>query len=490
MADKPASLDTLPEILTAVSETRPPNSLSPMWFWTWGILLLLPVWLPRYWPTEDGLAHLYWIEVFRSLGSADSPFAPFFVRNLTWDRPYQMLQLCLQYGLGSFLEPHLAQKIVVSLAILSWIGAIHFVSRTMCRHITLGAFAALLLIHSSWLYNGFFAFMGAMPLVLVTLGLLARLNTPSSQNKFRLYCIIGIEVLIAYYAHFFVGALILMLGAAWLLFPWHPRYFRRAYLAVALLPTALLAVWYLTRGTLGGGGMIWESPVRVIARFVGLAFFRGFASPTPSFWLALVPFAGLLAFLTVSAIRTESFSQMPQTRRFVFILSGFLLATYFIAPAAVGEASPFHARLHYGALALLLPILPARLSGRVARLVTAVISALLTWQVVTFSARGLRLSQNYATLLEQADVLPSGALITSSLLYGNARYEGSFIHVLATVPEDIAFRRQAVLLNSFFTDRPYYWVRPRPGPVPHPAFRIDLERDRQRALVLLIEKAP
>jgi hypothetical protein len=60
--------------------------------------------------------------------------------------------------------------------------------------------------------------------------------------------------------------------------------------------------------------------------------------------------------------------------------------------------------------------------------------------------------------------------------------------VLATVPEDIAFRRRAILLNSFFTDRPYYWVRPRPGPPPRPEFRIDLERDRQRQLVLLIEK--
>jgi hypothetical protein len=332
--------------------------------------------------------------------------------------------------------------------------------------------------------------MGAMPLLLVILGLLARLNTPSSHNKLSLYLIIGIVALIAHYAHFFVGALILVLGAAWLLFPWRPRYFRRTYLTAALLPTAVLAIWYFTRGTLGGGGMTWESPVRVVARFVGLAFFRGFASPTPSFWIALAAFAALLAFLTISAFRGESFPQMPQARRFVFIFSGFLLVTYFIAPAAVGEASPFHARLHFSALALLLPSLPARLSVRATRWVTAVVCALLTWQIVTFSARGLRLSQDYATLLPQADVLPPGGLVTSSLLYGNARYEGSFIHVLATVPEDIAFRRQAILLNSFFTDRPYYWVRPRPGPPPHPEFRIDLERSRQRPLVLLIERTP
>jgi hypothetical protein len=113
---------------------------------------------------------------------------------------------------------------------------------------------------------------------------------------------------------------------------------------------------------------------------------------------------------------------------------------------------------------------------------------LLTWQVVSFSARGVRLSESYATLIQQADALPRGALVASSLLYGNARYEGSFIRVLASVPEDISLRRGAILLNSSFPDL-LYWVRPRTGVVTEPEFRIDLQRDQQRRLMLLIEKA-
>ena len=202
--------------------TDVPGTVAPSWYWAWGIVLLLPVWLPQYLPTEDGLAHLYWIEVYRSLGSPDSIYTPFFVRNLIWDAPYHILHFGLQYGLASILEPHLAQRIVISLAILSWVAAIHFLARAVSRDVTLGAFATLLLIHSSWLYNGFFAFMGAMPLVLVALGLLTRLTTSTRSNAVGPYLAIGLLGIVAHYAHFFVGALFLMLGAAWLLFPWRP----------------------------------------------------------------------------------------------------------------------------------------------------------------------------------------------------------------------------------------------------------------------------
>jgi hypothetical protein len=464
--------------------------VSPYLYWAWGFLLLLPVWLPTYLVTEDGLAHLYWIEVYRALGRPDNSWSHFFVRHLVWDKPHHLLHFGLQYALATILEPHLAQKVVVSLIILSWVGAIHFLARAMFRELTLGAFAALLLIHSSWLYNGFFAFMGAMPLVLVTLGLLARLsNDPTPADSRGSYVAIGILGVVAYYAHFFVGALFLMLGIAWLIFPWHPLRFSRVYLASAMLPTGALAAWYLGSGTLGAGGMTWEPFIKVAARFFGLAFFRGLAAPTLPFWTALAAFGSVVAFLLWQGIRADPFRRIPSTRRFVFLLAAFLAIAYFFAPAAVGEAWPFHARLHFAALAWLLPSLPSRMSRRQRNLVLMVVSLLLGWQVVTFSGREMRFSHDYAQVLRQADAIPAGAIVVSSP-YGASRYEGSFLGVLATVPEDIALRRRAVLLNSFFPAHPFYWVLPRPGFTPPPEFRIDLQQDPHGGLQLLIYRRP
>jgi hypothetical protein len=464
-------------------------SVSPYWYWTWGVLLLVPVWLPRYFATEDGLAHLYWVEVYRSLGNPSSPFHEFFNRNIVWQSPHHLVHFGLQYGLATILEPHLAQKVVVSLVILSWVAAIHFLGRAMCGKLTPGALAALLLVHSSWLYNGLFAFMGAVPLSLVGLGVLARLGGDSSQRAKRAYyyLMVGMLGIIAHYAHFFVGALFLLLVLVWLLFPWNRRQFSRLCLAAAMLPAAALAALYLTRGSLGTGGMTWESPVRVVARFVGLAFFRGLGSPTTSFWLALLTFGLLLAFLCYCALRTETFHHAPETHRFVIVLVGLLLIIYFVSPVGLGEAYPLSGRFQFTALAFLLPSLPCRVGRRRFQILIGGVSLLLGWQVITFSGRELRFSRDYAAVLHESEVIPHDSVIATALLYGNARYEGSFVRILASIPEDLAFRRHAILINSYFPRYPYYWVRPRTDRIPPAQFRIDLER-RKRGLSLLVER--
>lgn len=465
-----------------------PASVPPALYWAWSLLLLLPLWLPKYLPTEDGLAHLYWVEVYRALGDPQSIATRFFVPHIALDAPHHMVYFALQLALGGVLEPHLAQKVVVSAIVLSWAAAIWFLSRAVSRDLTLGAFAALLLIHSSWTYNGFFAFMGAIPLVLVTIGILARITDGSTAgDRPGPYATVAILGLLAHYAHFFVGAIFLMVGMLWLAFPWRPRRFRRTYLALALLPTAVFGAWYLAGGTLGAGGLGWEPFVRVLARFFGLAFFRGFAGPTPSYWLALTAFAAVIAFLCWRGVRDMPFRALPPTRRFVFLLAGLLGIGYFFAPASVGEAWPLHGRLQYVALAWLLPCLPSRVTPRARLVVLATVSCLLGWQVATFSARGVRFSRAYEGVLRQADAIPPGATLTSMLQYGAARYEGSFVRVLASLPEDIALRRRAILLNSFFPERPYYWVRPRTRVPPSPDYRIDLRTDTDGRIELLVQ---
>ncbi|MEO7986731.1 MAG: hypothetical protein ABI766_09380 [Gemmatimonadales bacterium] len=460
-----------------------------MSFWICGLLLLVPIWVPTYLPSEDGLGHMYWAEVYRALGNPDSLYGAFFIRHVSLGAPHQLLQFVLQYGLAAVIDAHVAQQVVVSIVVLSWVGAIHYLSRAVNGAITLGGFAALLLVLNCWLYNGFFAFLGAMPFVLVTLGLLYQLGTrPPDDDSIRPYLAIAVFGLAAYYAHFFVGALFLMLVGAWLIYPWRTVRFHRAYLAATMLPTAIQAVWYLGRGTLGSGGMQWESPIRIAARFFGLAFFRGFAAPTPSFWMALSVFAILLACLCWNELRAAPFRDLPEPRRFILAFSGILAVGYFFIPLSIGETTPVHGRVNFAMWAWLLPTLAVPVSARGRKMIVAVVGLLLAWQIVTFTNRSIHFSREYAEVLRQAEAIPAGATLQSSLLYGNARYDGSFVRVLADVPEDIAFRRQAVLLSSFFPSTPYYWVLPKPGVAPHPEYRLDLQRGAAGEMKLVIDR--
>jgi hypothetical protein len=465
----------------------------PTWvFWSFGLLLLAPIWIPQYLPTEDGLPHLYWVEVYRSLGDPTSPAHRFFVRHLDWTAPHHLLHFGLQYLLASVLEPHVAQKVVISITILTWVAALGWLGKRSRSAVTPGAFLALLLILSSWLYNGFFAFLGAVPFALVTIGLLRGLSDGSIAGRWP-YIAIGCLALAAHFAHFFVGALVLLIGGFWVIYPWRPPRFDRLRLVLALAPTGILAMIYLTRGTLGTGAPRWEPLVRVLARVFGLAFFRGFASWTPSFLLALTGFGLVTAFVCWRGLREVHRHGGSPGQRAAILLALLVMAASLAAPVRVGDAWPFNARLHFVALAWLLPIMSFPLSTRQRQGFVTAVSLLLAWQLVTFTTRAVRFSRAYERVIHQASTIPQHATVASRLDYSRARYEHSLVHVLAGLPEDIAQRRHALLLHSFFPRYAYYWVRPRaPNDEMNevPDFWLDLSQDRAGNLDLVLDPGP
>lgn len=459
--------------------------VSALLYWSCALLLTIPVLAPRYFPTEDGLAHLYWVEIYRRLADPAGAAAQIFSRNISWAAPHQLLYFGLQYGLGSLIDPHVAQQLIVAFTILTWAGAIWFLSRSVAREITAGAFAALLLIHSSWLYNGFFAFIGALPLVLIELGLLARLaDGREGADRPTTYLALALLGVLTHFAHFFVGALYLLLGGWWLAFHWRRPPFRRAWLGASLAPLGGLIILYFAQGTLGTGGPKWEPLTRAAARFFGLAFFRGYAAPTPAYFVALAAFAALIVWLCWSSIRMQRWSEMPPSRRAVVALAAVLGAIYFVSPQAMGEAYPLNGRLQYATLAWLLPCLPFPAASRSRTLGLVAVVLLLGWQVLDYGGRALRASRHYERIVRQGEVIDRGAVITSSVVYDSARFEGSFVRVLASVPEDIAERRHGLLVNNYFTATPFYWVRQR-----HSAdarYVLDLRTTADRGVDLLV----
>jgi hypothetical protein len=352
-----------------------------------------------------------------------------------------------------------------------------------------GAFAALLLIHSAWLYGGFFAFLGAMPLLLVTLGLLARSyrrHEPRPIVPFALVALLGV---VAYFAHVFVAALFVLLCGLWLLVVERDSSFRKASLALATLPTAALIGWYLLHGTVGGGVVRWEPLSISAARFFGLAFFRGLGAPELRFWVALAVMElvlGVLCWTAARAVFRGDEEARSSSLGFVLILALVTAVLFFASPEHVGKAGNFNGRIQFAMWAWLLPALPLRLSPRMRPLLIGAVCALLVWQVTEFSARTLRFNRDYAAMIARSETISPGTTLWSAFPYTNARYERSFIRILAHTPEDLAFRRRAVLLNSFFPPLGFYWIAPRSGRPATPDLVLDILQQPGRKLALVL----
>ena len=467
------------------------DRLIPWLFWGFGLALILPVWMGQHFPTEDGMAHLYWVDVFRQLGHPGSVWEPFYERNVQWNTP-NLAYFGAHYALSAIFEAHLALQIFLTLLILCWVASVHYLSISVSGHLGLGAMASLLLIHSSWLYGGFFSLLAGIPMLLVSLGLLTRVfsnqASPPRIGPFILLAVLGVG---SYYSHFVSACLFLVLTFAFVVFFARRSRARAGYLVVAMLPASLLCLSYLLKGSSGLGGPRWEPAFETVAKFVGQAYFRGFGAPVPSFWLALAAFEAILLVLCFSVLKSLRSTGWSLHRQVILAVALFLTVVYFVAPDSVGQGGNLKARLQFAMWAWLLPALPfLRLSRRAERVTLAAICLVIAWQVVDFSARARRFNQAYPTVLARAQSLPEGATFRSVLEYDHAGFERSFIRVLAHFAEDVGYHRRAVVVAGYHPARAFYWIRPRSSADSIPEHYLTIVSEHRSGLTLVIDSNP
>lgn len=431
-------------------------------FWLWGLALIIPVWMGLHFPTEDGLAHLHWVDVYRELGVAGNASAEFYERSIRWNTP-NLSYFALHYALSAVVDSHVAQQIVISLLILGWVAAVHVLSVSARGALTLGALASLLLIHSSWLYGGYLTFLVGVPILLLSVAVLVRaVRSGESASRTRSYFLLALLGVIAYYSHFVVAGLFLFVILLAIVFYGRSVPSLTRPLAIAALPTGVLILSYLLGGSSFGPGSIrWEPMRKTVARFVGLAFFRGFARADLVFWLALALAGAIFLALCWSALVTYrgGARKLPTAGRFLLLVAGGLVVLYFVSPDGVGQGYNLKGRIQLMMWAWLLPSLPYAMRDGSRRALLAGICVLLGWQVADFSLRARRFNREYAGVLEQAKALPVGATLKSVVTYENAGFDGSFIRVLAQSPEDIAGHCRCVLIEGYHPSATFYWVR-------------------------------
>jgi hypothetical protein len=236
---------------------------------------------------------------------------------------------------------------------------------------------------------------------------------------------------------------------------------------------------YFAESSLGGGGLRWEPVGKTVARFVGLAFFRGFAAPTFDFWVALAVFAVTILVLLAAAVRGRWLKAPapsgPMSRLFA-VLAVCLVVLYVVVPDGIGDGYNLKGRLQLIMWAWLLPSLPATKNLTARKAVIVGVAAVLLWQVVAFGTRARAFNASYDRALTAAAALPRGSILDRTSDYDHEVFDGSFIKVLAHAPEDVAYHCGCVLVAGYHPSTAFYWVRTLPTPGVLPAYRVDVRQ--------------
>jgi len=234
------------------------------------IAYLLPVWLYRYLPTQDGPSHLANAVIVRDYGDLGTHHHEFF--ELSY-RPFPNWTSHLALAtLSRIAPPWIAEKILVTCYVLGFAFACRFFLAPWPGAATLAPLC-LLFVFNRCFFMGFYNYCLSLPLAFLILGICARL--PERPSPAALFALTGLFVL-TYFTHL-VGYVEAALGALVLVFLLPgSRWLRLLCLAAALLPSTAFLIDYLTSTGV---------PTSSIAGSVGRAIGGSFTS-----WLGFVRF--------------------------------------------------------------------------------------------------------------------------------------------------------------------------------------------------------
>jgi hypothetical protein len=336
-----------------------------------GALYMLPPWLVRYQPTNDGGSHVYNAWVLRGLVTGTAP--PGVVEHFEVNR--RPLPNWLGHALMALLmgvaAPAVAEKLLASGYVAVLLGGMWKLAQTVEPGERWPALLAFPFVYHLLFQRGFYNFSLGLALVLWVLACWWR-------HRRRLTgwhaLLLNLLLLACWFAHPLPYALALLgIALFWATTLPGVGWRQRLWQVAVLSPQLALPIWYLTRASTAGPGGSWEWQ-RLFSFFGRLDLLVAFdgGQRWPALALALV-FATLL-------VRTLWVRGAPGAPRrdldAYLLLATIAFATYLFAPATMAGGSMVKQRLGLAPWLLVIPGLATQLGSRARRVATGALVAL------------------------------------------------------------------------------------------------------------------
>jgi hypothetical protein len=441
-------------------------------FWAVVVAYLLPVWLFRYVPTQDGPSHVFNALVIKDYHNSAAGYDQVFA--IRPDPLPNWTSHLLLAALLHLFPPLTAEKLLVSLYVVGFAGALRFFLGAFGERCRPLSWAGLLFVYNRCFWLGFYNYCLGLVLLWTILGYCLRRR---EKLPFPQAVVLMILLTAAYFTHLvsfllaWAGAFLAMLQIR------HWRTPGPVLVLLAGLPAACLTLDYFDRTGFfqdGASQRLVDNPLaafRGTARGAGLQknlaaldreLFECHAGARVPFSLFVVPYYALLVCFTVAESQPrERETASPSPWFFPFLLGLLLFTAYLLVPDSLDR----HGSVLKARLALLPPLLwlaclrePARLGMRIVSraAVLALLGANLLLVTGTFAAGNRALAQYTAGVeavgrggrlfVVQPDPHPSPL--------ADPLFHASNYYCLGT---DI------VNLNNYETDAPHFPVRFRPG---------------------------
>ena len=323
-----------------------------------GVLIgiyLLPIWLFPYFPTQDGVSHVYNSQILTEYNNPEYQFGDYY--EINW---YPFPNWLSHFSLAVLMfvfPPLIAEKIFLSFYVILFPLAISYFLNAVQR-----GRHALVILSFTFIYNylflmGFYNFAVSVPLFLLALGYWWKHK--EQMNKTRIV-LLNLLIVITYFAHLISYAFILFSIALLALLHFRRDFKQILITGCYLLPAAALLLVYLPTSDLLAGEPPENVELRQIlpvwaefgfgrfgelfANLIGMYMLVAYAEP-PS-WLSALVSAFLLFLAVVTIWQNRSGKSAESAGQTAFLcLTAVLFGLYFILPNSIGPGGWVNDRL-------------------------------------------------------------------------------------------------------------------------------------------------
>ena len=306
------------------------------------VIYLLPIWLFPYFPTQDGVSHVYNSQILTEYNNPEYQFRDYYEIN---GYPFPNWLSHFSLAVLMFVFPSLiAEKIFLSLYVILFPLAIHYFLEAVQRRRY-----PLVILSFTFIYNylflmGFYNFAVSVPLFFLALGYWWKHKDEMSRTRIIL---LNLLIIITYFAHLISYAFILFSIALLALFHFRRDLKRILMTGCYLLPAAGLILVYLPTSDLLAGeppefgiGRIGE----LFSNLIGMHVLVAYADPPDWISGAVAVLLLFLAAVTIWQNRRDA-EESHRGQRAFLCLAGVLFGLYFILPNAIGPGGWVNDRL-------------------------------------------------------------------------------------------------------------------------------------------------